>query len=127
MTRLFTFPPSPRENGFGLCGWWMAALLEQDESAYCAFGYGETEQTAIDNLSFDVMLNDSIDLTQIPATVPVLARVIDRVDCLEKNVEIIRRDYDLVNNDEHKRLLADSINDLNKAQTILSKLRETDQ
>jgi hypothetical protein len=115
MTRLFTFPPSPRENGFGLCGWWMAALLEQDESAYCAFGYGETEQTAIDNL------------TQIPATVPVLARVIDRVDCLEKNVEIIRRDYDLVNNDEHKRLLADSINDLNKAQTILSKLRETDQ
>ncbi len=125
MTRLFTFPPSPRENGFGLCGWWMAALLEQDESAYCAFGYGETEQTAIDNLSFDVMLNDLIDLTQIPATVPVLARVIDRVDCLEKNVEIIRRDYDLVNNDEHKRLLADSINDLNKAQTVLSKLRET--
>lgn len=125
MTRLFTFPPAPKENGFGLCGWWMAALLQDNDSVYCALGYGETEQAAIDHLSFDVMLNDSIDLTQIPATVPVLARVIDRVDCLTKNVEIIRRDYDLVNNDEHKRLLADSIKDLNKAQTILSKLRET--
>ena len=125
MTRLFTFPPAPKENGFGLCGWWMAALLEQGASVYCVSGYGETEEDAIDNLASWVMVNDSIDLTQIPATVPVLARVIDRVDCLTKNVEIIRRDYDLVNNDEHKRLLTDSVHNLNKAQTVLSKLRET--
>jgi hypothetical protein len=127
MTRLFTFPPAPKENGFGICGWWMAALLEQDESVYCASGYGETEQSAIAHLSYGVMLNDSIDLTQIPTTVPVLARLIERVDCLTKNVEIIRRDYDLVNNDEHKQLLADSVHNLNKAQAILSKLRENKQ
>ena len=125
MTRLFTFPPAPKDNGFGLCGWWMAALLEEDASVYCALGYGETELAAINHLSFDVMLNDSIDLTQVPTTVPVLERMIDRVYSLTKNVEIIRRDYDLINNDDHKQLLADSVNSMNKAQSILNKLRET--